>query len=80
MCYFSADSRYSYISILYSSSWNCQKLAAEQPLPRQAVRTALPSLHHCTDSAKLGSMKVRASPLAFGLTVVPVYCGGGGGG
>ncbi len=32
--------------VLYTSSWNCQMLSAEQLLPDQAARVALPNAHH----------------------------------
>jgi hypothetical protein len=36
-------------TVQYTSSWNCRKLAAEQLLPEQAIRTALKTFHYSTN-------------------------------
>jgi hypothetical protein len=37
------------IHVCISRSWNCQKLATEQLLPGQAIRTALQTFHYSTN-------------------------------
>jgi hypothetical protein len=64
---------------LNNSSLNCQKLAAEQRLIGQAVRTDLPSFHHGPNHAyptttliQLSRTSIRTNTLAFGLLGRPL--------
>ncbi len=52
---------------LSGSSWNCQNLAAEQPLAGQAVRTAHHSTNHTAELRSSSWTGRRVGPALYGL-------------